>query len=938
MPPSLTTHASFSRPRTSDQNLRPVTREADSNLIIPSRTSSLHSRITQPIPSTLNMKPQQRTPKTLTYAYMVCGVGREPSQWVKAPPPAQGKIGHMKGAVPQFWLPEILGSSPRLEQDNEIARALHAAMRACFPHDVEICTGRSQPHCVHHAFVLQQDSSHTLYGICLRVWSRADEKRAETIRELRRRTEPDFYDNPEEQYWIPYCLSFLSRYPLYNLLGDYLRGMWIHWNKATNLFHAEEVSRILSFPAPRLNDLVQIDMKDYALCYRFPSSPTGFQNFALWPLFCCLSIPNIVGVIEAAISPTRRIIFVSHYPAMLTMAAETVRFCVRVYEWSGLYVPIVHARHAKDLVEEPGPYILGITAECRSLFTAPNDALVVDLDRNFVLTSNPPTALTPTQRTKFVTRLTQALNGDVTPSGVPQHLRSAYGGGKLIPAGQIIVMRGEVESIQDPEWWNQDAVMAVMDHVCEKIGRNTGLKAVFGGTVKKPLMTKVSMRHLNEIVRERNQYSRDALEAWQDFINLKGRLDTELGKVTKRNNYLVEELENWKQQFLKFQAFADTLTKETQDLKVKIEGHKRENRRLGSLLEQQKEDASRLAARLAGTEKQRDDALEALVLQQEIAEELERERKRNKRELSALQHTNVTIVRQRDEARRVVLHLRSLISGQHHHMEHLVKTLTSPDELAAEIEAGFAAQEEELLAEPVSESDARFIKNLTAASRRLSTQTFIDVADRHLKDKTDAIAHIIRNIAEQCQAAVEGLQLAQDAELGRPISPASRAREFSKSRRGSSLSTAPSDDGNGSSTATSDVGDDSTRLRPNSARLSSIPPTPDLVPNRSSTSMSFASTTATSTPERASQQYLLGAGGSHHAYGGHDIPTKIVEDDEDVDNLAVDEQQRALADAESNPIPIGPAGAAEQAVVGKHPESLIHRPSGARISALGGTR
>ena len=74
------------------------------------------------------------------------------------------------------------------------------------------------------------------------------------------------------------------------------------------------------------------------------------------------------------------------------------------------------------------------------------------------------------------------------------------------------------------------------------------MKAIFGGSVKKPLMTKVSMRHLNEIVRERNQYSRDAMEAWQDFINLKGRMDTELSKVTKRNNFLVEELETWKQQ------------------------------------------------------------------------------------------------------------------------------------------------------------------------------------------------------------------------------------------------------------------------------------------------------------------------------------------------------------------------------------------------------
>ncbi|KAI1781277.1 AEX-3 domain-containing protein [Hypoxylon cercidicola] len=893
MAPSLNAHSSFTRPRTSERDARPSTRDqGDTNLIIPSRTSSLHSRITQPIPSTLNLKPQQRTPKTLTHAYMVCGVGREPSQWVKAPAPAQGKIGHMKGAVGQFWLPEILGSSPRLEQDNEVARALHAAMRACFPHDVEICTGRSQPHCVHHAFVLQQDSSHTLYGICLRVWSRADEKRAETIRDLRKRTETDYYDNPDETYWIPYCLSFLSRYPLYNLLGDYLRGMWIHWNKATNLFHAEEVSRILSFPAPRLNDLVRIDMKDYALCYQFPSSPTGFQNFAMWPLWTCLSIPNIVGVIEAAISPTRRIIFVSHYPAMLTMAAETVRFCVRVYEWSGLYVPVVHARLAKELVEEPGPYILGVTAECRSLFTAPNDALVVDLDRNFVLTSSPPTALNANQRNKFVTRLTQSLNGDVTPSGVPQHLRSAYGGGKLVPAGQIIVMRGEVESIQDPEWWNQDAVMAVMDHVCEKMGRNTGLKAVFGGAVKKPLMTKVSMRHLNEIVRERNQYSRDALEAWQDFINLKGRMDTELSKVTKRNNYLVEELESWKQQFLKFQAFAETLTKETQDLKVKIETHKRENRRLAGLIDQQKDDNARLSVRLTGTEKQRDDALEALVLQQEIAEELERERKRNKKELAALQHTNVTIVRQRDEARRVVLHLRSLIGGQSHHMEHLVQSLTTRDDLSSEIEEGFEEEEVDGM------DDDRLLKNPSRGSKRHSAASFHDVADRHLKDKTDAISHIIRNIAEQCQAAVEGLQLAQDAEIESARSP----------RRASNLSTAPSDDGHDHSAATSEAGDDSL-LHP-SGRASSIPPTPDLIPNRSSTSMSMASTMTT--PERASQQYSM----------HNDIPTKIVEDDED--DLAERSESETISQ--------------EPGIVGKHAESLIHRPSGARISALGGTR
>lgn len=710
---------------------------------------------------------------------------------------------------------------------------------------MEICTGKSQPHCVHHSFVLQQDSSHTLYGIALRVWSRADEKRAETIRDLRKRTEPDYYDTPDETYWIPYCLSFLSRYPLYNLLGDYLRGMWIHWNKATNLFHAEEVSRILSFPAPRLNDLVRIDMKDYALCYQFPSSPTGFQNFSLWPLFCCLSVPNLVGVMEAAISSTRRIIFMSHYAAMLTTAAETVRFMARVYEWSGLYVPVAHARYVRDLVQEPGPYILGITAECRSLFTAPPDVLVVDLDRNFVMTSDPPNALNNKQRTRMISRLTEALKGDVQPSGVPTHLRSAYGGGKLIPAGQIIIMKGDVESVQEPDWWNQDAVMAVMDHVCGKLNRNKGLKKVFSGPTKKPLMTKVSMRHLNEIVRERNQYSRDASEAWQDFINLKSRMDTELSKVTKRNNFLVEELESWKQQFLKFQAFAEQLTKETQDLKVKIENHKRENRRLTAAIEQQKDETTRITTRLAGTEKQRDDALEALVLQQEIAEELERERQRNKRELATMQNQNAQLNRAKDEAHRVVLHLRALIDGQSHHMEHIVKTLGSAPELSGMFEE---VQEEDkrssrmssfrgalgFKAEEAAAAEKSHDRSGSGQSVRLS---MTDVADKYLRDKTDSIAYIIRNISEQCQQAVEGLHLAQNADDAH------------------SVKAAPSDMGTVDidPSLMSEAGDDES----NATERHSIPPTPDLIHNRTSTSMSVTTEGTSREPE------------------AHEIPTKI---------------------------------------------------------------
>lgn len=321
-----------------------------------------------------------------------------------------------------------------------------------------------------------------------------------------------------------------------------------------------------------------------------------------------------------------------------------------------------------------------------------------------------------------------------------------------------------------------------------------------------------------------------------------------------------------------------------------------------------------------------------MVLQQEIAEELERERKRNKKELSALQHTNMTILRQRDEAQRVVLHLRSLICGQTHHMEHIVRSLGTTPELTEYIEAGFEDEADDLedIAEegkvgengeetraPVDsrassrsyrrskingedmtpEMEARLTNGLRN-SKRYSQMSIIDVADRHLRDKTDAIAHIIRNISEQCAAAVEGLQLAHDADA----EAEELAMSQNRNHRVSNLSTLTvSDDGH--SNGGSENGDDSL-LQPN-GRASSIPPTPDLIHNRSSTSMSISS--ATTTPERSSQQYNIGT----------DIPTKIVEDsDEEIEGRSENE---------------GMGGNEISSKAG-----LVHRPAGARLSALGG--
>lgn len=277
-------------------------------------------------------------------------------------------------------------------------------------------------------------------------------------------------------------------------------------------------------------------------------------------------------------------------------------------------------------------------------------------------------------------------------------------------------------------------------------------------------------------------------------------------------------------------------------------------------------------------------------------------------------------------------------------MEHIVRTLGKSPELAEYIEGGYDDDVEDLedIAEEgktnaegkaiagednpgydsrassrsnrysrqlgednmSSEMETRLTNGLRN-SKRYSQMSIVDVADRHLRDKTDAIAHIIRNISEQCAAAVEGLQLAHDAEVQAEELALKEARGH---HRSSNMSTHTISD-DGQSNLGSDAGESS--LHPH-GRTSSIPPTPDLIHNRSSTSMSIASTTTT--PERNSQQYNVSA----------DIPTRIVEDsDEGLEDERASESEN---------------GGAGRLMVDSVPtkRGMLGRPAGARLSALGG--
>lgn len=116
-------------------------------------------------------------------------------------------------------------------------------------------------------------------------------------------------------------------------MRDFLTLSWARFSKDVAA-HSLQVSKILSYPAPRAGDLIKLDAspKDATsgedgdgsleVIARFPGGLDFGRglvdiNFTMWPLFKCLNIDTILTVLEIALAPTGRILFLSRHPAML---------------------------------------------------------------------------------------------------------------------------------------------------------------------------------------------------------------------------------------------------------------------------------------------------------------------------------------------------------------------------------------------------------------------------------------------------------------------------------------------------------------------------------------------------------------------------------------------------------------------------------------------
>lgn len=501
----------------------------------------------------------------------------------------------------------------------------------------------------------------TFFGVALTVWSAADDKRAKVIRkELARAAKqrggqipasksdatkvseggwddaaPDegshpmlaTAQSPDSTFFMPYAICIVSRFPLYNLLGDWNKMAWHKYSRNIEM-HNQLMSTILRHPAPRLGEEISVGSpeKDVSFHCTFPGAVewgTGLIgiDFAMWPLFSTMSIDNILTIFEIALGYNGRILFISRHPALLGMAVETTRYLVEQCGWRGVVHQNCHARDVRIYLEDPGSWIIGINTELRGLVSPPKEVCVVDLDLNRIQCANPPAGAISTKglRERRRRRLMQALfvgNAECSP---PREFVDAYPASRFRPISHMVTRdpNSAYEQLVTPSWWDQTAVIQAFDAALREGSKSSFLRKMIGSR-RTSRSVVASDSEIAAIMALRKRAS--------TFVDARDGLENKIGRLNKRLAFLMSESEMWRAQFSKIQVLVDRLTKEANDLRGKVDKERRESKRLSSRLAQRDIEHVQVQLQLKETETAREEAIQELLRMKTAMESVEQER------------------------------------------------------------------------------------------------------------------------------------------------------------------------------------------------------------------------------------------------------------------------------------------------------------------------
>ncbi|KAF5355625.1 hypothetical protein D9756_003768 [Leucocoprinus leucothites] len=438
-------------------------------------------------------------------------------------------------------------------------------------------------------------------------------------------------------FWLPYALTLVSRHPVYDLMRDYLTLSWARFSKDVQS-HTLQISKILAHPAPRAGDLIKLDASpkndgeaSLEVIARFPGGLDFGRglvdiNFTMWPLFKCLNIDNILTICEIALAPTGRILFFSRYPAMLGIAVNTIKYLVELRGWDGIALPSVHSRDAKIYIDDPGPWIIGLSTEARYSVRPPPEVCVCDLDINYLSCPSPPVGFVSQkqQRDKFRQRLLAAFEGHYHPDHcIPSEFKEAFPAGRFRPICKIQAKRGAssaavADQIKPPEWWHSTRIIQAFDSVLQdKFKKPSLLKRLsrFGQPKRLPHLS-TAEQMIQVSIRKRATA----------FVDARDDLETKIGRLSRRLNFLMTESDLWRDKFVTFEQYAEKLSAEAGQLRGKINKEQRETKRLSGLVTLTAAEKTKLQNQLRETEVAHHEAVQELSRMKETMEKMEEER------------------------------------------------------------------------------------------------------------------------------------------------------------------------------------------------------------------------------------------------------------------------------------------------------------------------
>ncbi|CAK7267328.1 hypothetical protein SEPCBS57363_002534 [Sporothrix epigloea] len=132
----------------------------------------------------------------------------------------------------------------------------------------------------------------------------------------------------------------------------------------------------------------------------------GSRNVDLYALFRCLSLENIVTLFEYVMVESR-VIFLSSHTAMLHLACHAIVNLLYPLKWASIFIPLLPNR-LLSVLDAPCPYIVGIERRYENIDLPDDDYVLVDLDKDTIEATTPPSHMPRQHRRKLMSLLQMA--------------------------------------------------------------------------------------------------------------------------------------------------------------------------------------------------------------------------------------------------------------------------------------------------------------------------------------------------------------------------------------------------------------------------------------------------------------------------------------------------------------------------------------------------